>query len=139
MTKVELRNGFPSPHEFAAFREACGWGVVTVEIARRALEGSLLGVVAEDAQGLAGFGRVVGDGALNLYLQDVIVRPDLRGRGLGGRIVRDLTARASAQLGPGGTLGLMAAEGASELYARAGYRTRPAPGYGPGMTLFVKE
>ncbi|MEM1314502.1 MAG: GNAT family N-acetyltransferase [Pseudomonadota bacterium] len=138
MDGIALREGLPSPEDFAAFRAACGWGRVSPDAARRALAGSLFGMVAEAPGGaLAGFGRVVGDGALNLYLQDVIVREDLRGRGLGARLAEALTERAMARLAPGGALGLLSAVAAEPLYARLGFQTRPAPGYGPGMSMFA--
>ncbi|MEO0680330.1 MAG: GNAT family N-acetyltransferase [Pseudomonadota bacterium] len=135
---VALRDGLPSPEDFIAFRAAAGWGRVAPEAARRALAGSLFGIVAEEADGaLAGFGRVVGDGALNLYLQDVIVREDLRGVGLGARLAGALAERAMARLAPGGALGLLSAVAAEGLYARLGFASRPAPGYGPGMSRFA--
>ncbi len=52
----------------------------------RAIAGSLpIGAYAADG-GLAGFGRVVTDGAVFAYLRDVFVLPSHRGRGLGRAI-----------------------------------------------------
>lgn len=49
----------------------------------RAFSGSLLTVLADDADDMVGFGRGVTDGAIYGWIGDVMVRPDLRGRGLG--------------------------------------------------------
>ncbi len=41
---------------------------------------------------LLGLARVVGDGAVIAYLQDVLVRPEAQGRGIGRRLVEEALA-----------------------------------------------
>ena len=108
---IELSAVPPTAEEFVELRAACGWGAVEPAIAERALAAGLLGVVARDGNRVAGFGRVVGDGVLYFYLQDVIVRPEFRGQGVGGLIVEALLDEVLRQAPVGATIGLMAAEG----------------------------
>ena len=71
---VEIVDGTPSPEEYAAFRAHVRWPAVDAAQAAEGLRASLASVVARDVDGaLVGMGRVVGDGGVYLYLQDVIV------------------------------------------------------------------
>ena len=71
---VEIVEGTPSPEEYAAFRAHVRWPAVDPAQAADGLRASLASVVARDVDGaLVGMGRVVGDGGVYLYLQDVIV------------------------------------------------------------------
>lgn len=127
----------PSPEDFVRLRAECGWGVIGLETARKALGGSIFDLTCFDGTELIGFGRVVGDGALYFYLQDVIVRPSYRGRSIGRQIVSRLTEAALARAEIGATIGLMSAKGKEELYRRSGFQERPTENLGAGMTRFV--
>lgn len=134
---IELSVVPPTAEEFVELRAACGWGAVEPAIAERALAAGLLGVVARDGIRLAGFGRVVGDGVLYFYLQDVIVRPEFRGQGVGRLIVEALLDEVLRKAPVGATIGLMAAEGKEAFYEKFGFTRRPTDRLGAGMTRFV--
>jgi len=134
---IELSTVPPTAEEFVELRAACGWGAVEPAIAERALAAGLLGVVARDGIRLAGFGRIVGDGVLYFYLQDVIVRPEFRGQGVGRLIVEALLDEVLRQAPVGATIGLMAAEGKEGFYEKFGFTRRPTDRLGAGMTRFV--
>lgn len=53
----------------------------------RAVAGSFLAAGFFDGERLAGFGRVLSDGVSDAYIQDVVVHPDYRNRGIGSAIV----------------------------------------------------
>ena len=57
-----------------------------------ALENSCAVAAAYDTGHLVGMGRALGDGVSDAYIQDVVVDPDFRRRGVGGAIVRTLVA-----------------------------------------------
>ncbi|SFI99593.1 GNAT family N-acetyltransferase [Jannaschia pohangensis] len=139
MTDSALRFAWtaPSAEEFAAFRAACGWGEIGGEQARRALAGGVLTLTCRSDWALVGLGRVIGDGALYFYLQDVIVHPDWRGQGIARRLVGDLLERLRATHSSGISVGLMAATGLEEFYAGFGFAARPNAGQGAGMSLFL--
>lgn len=136
---AELSNLPLTADEFVELRAACGWGTVDPAIAERALASGLLDVVARDGGRLAGFGRVVGDGVLYFYVQDVIVHPDFRGRGVGRLIIEALLAEVLKRAPIGATIGLMAARGKEGFYEKFGFTRRPTEQLGAGMTRFVLE
>jgi predicted N-acetyltransferase YhbS len=80
-------------------------------------------------------GRVVGDGGIYLYLQDVIVYAHWRERGLGSQITEALLDRVRRLGGPGSFVGLMAAAGAAPFYERFGFEPRPDDRPGMWLTL----
>ena len=86
---------------------------------------------------LAGFGRVVGDGALYFHIQDVVIDPSFRGRGHGTRLIETLVRRILERAAPGSTIGLMAAVGREPMYEQFGFVARPTEAYGAGMSLFI--
>ena len=58
-----------------------------------ALKNSCAVCAAYDGNGeLAGMGRALGDGVSDAYIQDVVVDPAFRRRGVGGAIVKGLVA-----------------------------------------------
>lgn len=88
------------------------------------LPNSLFSVVLELDGEAVGCGRVVGDGGLYFYLQDVIVLPEHQGRGQGAAIMREVMAFLERACKPGAFVALMAAVGAEPFYERYGFRRR---------------
>lgn len=131
---VTLSTKPPGTTEFIAMRAACGWGEISEDMARRALGQAVATVTADDGDSLIGLGRVVGDGALFFYLQDIIVAPTHRGQGVADAIVTRLLDEIAPLSGPGSTIGLMAAKGIEPLYEKFGFSRRPADSLGAGMT-----
>lgn len=127
----------PDTEEFIAMRAACGWGQISTKTAHVALVNGLFNVSVYHADTLVGFGRAVGDGALYFYLQDIVVDPNWRSQGIGHQIVVRLLGQIRAVAAPGSTIGLMAAKGAEDLYARHGFSSRPNGSQGAGMTMVI--
>ncbi|WP_316014347.1 GNAT family N-acetyltransferase [Roseobacter sp. HKCCA0434] len=136
MTGWTLSSDAPPVNEAMRLRAVTGWGAPDAEVLRRALDGSDLHVVARDAEGaLIGMARVVGDGALYFYVQDVIVSESWRGRGVARAMVADLVARVREE--PGRCLGLLAVAGLEGFYESLGFQRRPDGRFGAGMMLFT--
>ena len=133
---VEIVEGTPSPEEYATFRAHVRWPAVDPAQAAHGLRASLASVIARDVDGaLVGMGRVVGDGAVYLYLQDVIVLEEWRGRGIGTRITEALLDHVRELGGPGTFVGLMAAGGIAPFYERFGFQPRGEERPGMWLTL----
>ncbi len=126
----------PALEEYQALRTAVGWGEADEEAIAMSMRNSLYWVCAFDGQAIIGCGRVVGDGGLCFYVQDLIVLPAYQGRGLGRRLMDKIMEYARANARRGGFIGLMAARGAEDFYLKYGFIKRPTPEYGPGMILF---
>ena len=90
-----------------------------------------------DGDKVVGFGRVVGDGVMYFYIQDMMVAADRRGEGIGARILESLLQQIRGVAIKGATVGLMAARGKSGFYARYGFIKRPSEIYDAGMTLVL--
>lgn len=126
----------PTVQELRALNEAVGWTDLPGDDAAvaRGLEASLFGVVLLDAAGeTVGCARVVGDGGVYFYVQDIIVVPAHQGQGLGDLLLDEVLAYLGRVAGAGAFVGLMAAEGKAGFYARRGFAVRPQEG--PGMSL----
>jgi GNAT superfamily N-acetyltransferase len=85
------------------------------------IRGSLVFVVAVDrVSGRAvGMGRAISDGVSDAYIQDLVVLPEYRGRGIGGAILGRILA-ACRDRGIG-WIGLIAEGGSGEFYRRLGF------------------
>ncbi len=116
--------------EYQSLRSAVGWHNHAADVAEQSLANSIFSVCAMSENKVIGFGRVVGDGHIYFYLQDVIVLPEYQGRGVGYKITEKLNNLVLSVAKPGAYFGLMAAEHASGLYEKFGFTCRPenAPG-----------
>jgi GNAT superfamily N-acetyltransferase len=84
------------------------------------IRGSLVFVVAVDRSGRAvGMGRAISDGVSDAYVQDLFVLPGLRGRGIGGAILRRIL-EACRERGIR-WIALIAEGGSGEFYHRLGF------------------
>ena len=111
--------------EYRALRAAVGWSEHTVEAMQRGLAGARFSCVVSLGGEVVGCGRIVGDGGLYLYLQDVIVMPAHQGHGAGTAIMDALIAHLDREAPRGAFIGLMAASGAEPFYERYGFERRP--------------
>lgn len=120
----------PTGAEYRAIRAAVGWSDVAPEVADPALRQSLYGVVLLDDDEVVGCGRIVGDGGLSFYIEDLAVVPRLQGRGFGTKIMEHLMAWLDENVPPGRAVYLMAADGSVGFYERHGFLRRldAAPG-----------
>ena len=96
------------------------------EAAADAVPRSLYGAVAVLDDQVVGMGRIVGDGAIFYYLQDVVVLPEHQGQGLGTWIVDRLVALVQANAPEKAFLGVFAAPGTLPFYQKFGFDVRPA-------------
>lgn len=128
---LEFRDQAPDPADFKALYDSTGWGSLerSSSFYAEALEGSWVCCAAYEDGALVGFGRVISDGRLHAYVNEMIVRPGHQGRGLGREILRRLLAQCQAA---GITdIQLFAARGKAGFYAAQGFQARPVDA--PGM------
>ena len=80
----------PTGSELTELYDAVGWTAYTREPDRlaAAVAGSAAVATARDSGRLVGLARVVGDGHTIAYLQDILVAPSHRRRGIGGELLR---------------------------------------------------
>jgi len=131
--KFILTERSPTVEEYLMLREAVGWGEKDFESTETGLRNSLYSVCVFIGKEIVGCGRVVGDGGIYFYIQDIIVLPEFQEKGIGKRIMDAVMDYLEAHAHPGAFIGLMAAEGASEFYEQYGFTER-APDR-PGMFM----
>lgn len=134
--KIEIDSNLPSTEEYNSLRQAAGWHPYNTDEAQEGLNNSLYTVsIREDGEIIA-FGRVIGDGAITFYVQDVIVMPAHRGQGHARIIVENLMRYIRQTAAPGAVVGLMSAKGVEGLYEKFGFISRPnEENMGAGMVL----
>lgn len=96
------------------------WKPLTKEQAEKALENSLYTVVAYENGKPVGMGRVVGDGAVICYVQDLIVVPEYQGSGIGYRLLQNIKEFVLELKIPGTEMmfDLMCAKGREHFYKK---------------------
>jgi GNAT superfamily N-acetyltransferase len=123
----------PTIAEYNDLRQSIDWPEFAPDLVKKALTNSLFSVVARDDGYIIGMGRVVGDGAIYLHIQDVIVRPKFQRRGLGSLIMKELLTFTEKVGGKNTNVGLMCSKGREEFYKDFGFTERPDDKFGAGM------
>ncbi|MDL2286112.1 GNAT family N-acetyltransferase [Desulfococcaceae bacterium OttesenSCG-928-F15] len=82
-------------HEILRLYTEAGWWPeeTSLEALEKLIRGSYLFLVVLEDVEIIGMGRVISDGVSDAYIQDVTVRKDFRGKGLGALIIKDLCKR----------------------------------------------
>lgn len=141
-----IEHRLPTVEEHRRLAESVGWadGFHWPSLPG-SLENSLYGVVATSGDEIVGMGRIVGDGSMYFYIQDVAVSPRFQRMGIGQAIVDELLAwireRSPA------FVGLFATPEARELYRRNGFTDQDmtgmmrvvGPEYDSSATDFVRN
>ena len=128
-----LEHKLPSAADFKALRDMAGWGDVSLSKARQTIANSLRGVSAYDGKEAIGMARLIGDGVLNAYIQDVVIAPDYRGQGIGKALIQALIIDMRKFMPLDCTVGLLAAKGQEGFYSSFRFISRPDKDYGAGM------
>lgn len=142
VTKLDLNivvlKRCPTVTEFNELRRLAEWPVIEEAIAEVGLRNSLFGVVVESEGSIVGMGRIVGDNAIYLHISDVIVRPNVKGKGVGKIIMKELLSYAETLGGRHTNIGLMSSKGREAFYKSFGFIERPSEKFGAGM-IKIKE
>jgi len=135
-TTVTIKEMQAKELEYCNLRKDVGWHIPKKENVILSLSGSLYSVCAFDGERLVGFGRIVGDGGLYFYIQDLIIQPSFQGNGIGSRIMEMLMTRAFELAPPhcGAYIGLMVAPGLESFYETFGFKK--LPGQSPAMCIW---
>lgn len=88
--EIRLIDNILQAEDFIRLRIQAGFVEIPVEHARKALRNGLMNVSAIYNGELVGMGRLVGDGAMYWYLQEIIILPQFQRKGIGTMIVNHL-------------------------------------------------
>jgi GNAT superfamily N-acetyltransferase len=111
----------PTFDEYKSIFDAVGWSeYMNVKVIEQSLKQSLFGVVVQHGDETVGMGRVVGDGMIYFYIQDIAVKPEHQSQGIGRRIMDAITAYLKEYAPEKAFVGLFAAQGKETFYNRYG-------------------
>lgn len=126
----------PTLEEYAFITGAVGWESYTnFDSVELALKNSIYHVVTLYRGQIVGMARIVGDGAMFYYIQDVSVVPDHQGRGIGQRMMAYLMAYLENHAPSRAFIGLFATDGHDDFYRHYGFAESAAL---TGMFQWVK-
>ena len=129
----------PFTEDYIKLRKKVGFFGLTLDQAHKSLNNAIKVICAYEEDKLVGMGRLIGDGAVICYIQDVMVDPGCRGKCVGKTIVKKLIECAEDMVCPGTQmyLGLMSVKGTEEFYEKCGFVRRPNERFGSGLTLVI--
>ncbi|WP_066392642.1 GNAT family N-acetyltransferase [Neobacillus mesonae] len=130
MKKYKIENNIPTLEEYKYLCESVGWtDFMNFEAAETSLSRSIHCVSVKDSEQIVGMGRIVGDGAIYFYIQDIIVHPDYQKNGIGKEIMNLLVDYLNTNAPDKSFVGLFASEGNGSFYEKYDFKD-----YSPNMT-----
>ena len=134
---LQLNYQKPTVKEFGDIRSSANWDNPDDSNLEKSIQNTLHWVCARSNQKLVGIGRVIGDGAMYFYIQDVIVEPLYQGQGIGRLLMENIETFLSQHCPKHATIGLFAAQGKETFYSKYRYLVRNGDPLGHGMCRFV--
>jgi len=137
MNDISILRRSATAEEFIEMRQSVGWGHPEKEVVSIGLKNSLFSVCAEKDKKIIGYGRIIGDGAFTLYIQDIIVKPEYHRIGIGMKIMNEIMEYINDEYTKGTMVCLMSAKGKENFYKKFGFIERPNEEYGAGMIQHI--
>lgn len=119
----------PTVQEHKTLWQAVGWGSVNIEMTEQSIANSAYSLVVISDGSVIGMGRIVGDGAMYYYIQDVAVLPEHQNKGIGQQIIEKLLQHINDNRSSAVFVGLFASHGKEKFYEIFGFKN-----HSPGMT-----
>ncbi|MBP3964022.1 GNAT family N-acetyltransferase [Paenibacillus lignilyticus] len=122
-TAITVVRRIPTLAEYKQLCQGVGWNdYMNFDVAEESLSRSLFGVVIEDQGQPIGMGRVVGDGRIYFYIQDIVVLPSHQNRGIGRMIMETIKQYVEVHAPEKAFVGLFAAQGKESFYTKYGFQ-----------------
>ncbi len=130
----------PIATEFNMLTKLVGWGTRENNIVEEALKNTLYSLCVYDVDKLIGYGRIIGDKTIFLYIQDIIVIPEYQGKKIGTGIMNKLIEKINEYKKINSEIRtyLGASKGKEHFYEKFGFVSRPNEELGAGMILYDK-
>lgn len=127
-----------SVENFNYLNEKVGWGKRDNIVVKEALDNTLYSITVYDDKKVIGYGRIIGDKTIFLYIQDIIVIPEYQGNKIGTEIMNLLLEKINEykKINPEIRTYIGPSLGRESFYKKFGFKTRKEAGLGEGMVLF---
>lgn len=130
MKKYIFENNIPTLEEYNYLCESVGWtDYMNFEVVETSLKNSIHCISVKDNGQIVGMGRIVGDGAIYFYIQDIVVHPNYQKSGIGNEIMYHLIEYLNANAPDKAFVGLFASEGKEPFYQKFDFKD-----FSPNMT-----
>lgn len=128
----------PSAEEFNYLTNSVDWGTRENTIVKEALRNTLYSLCVYDDNKLIGYGRIIGDKTIFLYIQDIMVIPEYQNKHIGTGIMENLLTQINEykKINPNIRTYLGASKGKEYFYEKFGFISRPNEDLGSGMILY---
>ena len=136
--KIKYIERTPTLIEFNMLTKSVGWGIRENNIVEEALNNTLYSLCVYDNDKLIGYGRIIGDKTIFLYIQDIMVIPEYQSQKIGTGIMNKLIEKVNEykKINPNIRTYLGASKGKESFYEQFGFISRPNKELGAGMILY---
>ena len=90
---IRLDEDVISVEDFNYLTDKVGWGTRDANVVEEALNNTLYSVSIYDDNKIIGYGRIIGDKTIFLYIQDIMVVPEYQGKKIGTKIMNTLLSK----------------------------------------------
>lgn len=134
---IRIEENVKNVKEYNELCDAVGWGGYDEAIAQKALDNTYYSVSIYDDDKIIGYGRLIGDSIVFMYIHDIMVRPEYQGKKYGAMIMKKLLEKLKEirKENPELLVYLGAVKGKEGFYKKYGFIERETAGLGAGMIL----
>jgi len=132
---IEIKENVDNAEEFNYLYDEVQWGAYDIETTKKLLKYTLYSVY--DDNKIIGYGRLIGDGIVFIFIRDVMVVPEYQSKKIGTNIMNKLLEKVKEikQENPYVRVYLGDSKGKEEFYRKFGFITRSEAGLGEEMIL----
>lgn len=125
----------PTPKEFNHICEKTDNVTREERVIEEAFSNTLYCISVYDGDNIVGYGRLIGDKTMVIYLQSIMVIPEYQNKGIGTEIINRLVDKVKEYKlkSPELRCYLFSCKGKETLYKKFGFIPRPNDEYGAGM------
>ena len=137
MSDIKYEEKIPLPDEYNYIANSVGWGISKNETIEIALKNSLYSICAYDNDKMIGYGRIIGDKTMFLYIQDIMILPEYQSQKIGTHIMEKIINKVEElkKINPNIRTYIGPSKGVEGFYKKFGFVTREEAGLGKGMIL----
>lgn len=134
---INFKENTNNVEEFNLLYDSVKFGHYDNSISKIALENTLYSVSIYDDENIIGYGRIIGDKVIFIYIQDIMVKKEYQGKKVGTKIMNLLLRKIGEykKINPDLRVYLGALKGKEKFYEKFGFISRKDAGLGEGMIL----